>query len=128
MASIFVANVTGNGSTADSAFRPSGFNGERYAVLMLDETNGKCLVFSPNDAIVGTGIQRLVQAADRQALLAACRTTSPNAAQRTAIANWCTNAGYQVPNYAGNPTWFQVITFLARLVSPAADVDGCEAA
>lgn len=127
MASIYVANVTGDGETLATAWRPSGFDGKRYAVLMSDEVHGKCIVFSPDDTVTGTGIQRFLQAANRAALLDLAKTTSPTAGQRTTITNWCTNAGYTVPNYTGNPTWWTVLHFIARQVNGDADLGGTNA-
>jgi hypothetical protein len=127
MASLYLTNVTGNGQTTATAWRPAGFDGKRYAVLMMDEIKGKAVVFSPDDTVTGTGITRFLQAANRAALVNLAKTTGPTAGQRTTITNWCTNAGYTVPNYSGSPTWWTVVHFLARQVNGTADLDGINA-
>lgn len=128
MASIYVAAITGDGATLETAWRPSGFDGKKFAVLMTDEIKRRAIVYSPDDTVAGAGITQFLQAEDRPSLIALAKSTGPGAGQRTAITNWLTAAGYTVPSYSGNPTWWTVLHFIARQVSPEADLDKINAA
>lgn len=126
MASLYLANVTGDGASPATAWRPAGFDGHRFAVLMVDQVKGRAVVFSPEDGITGTGIVTLLQAADRASLGTLARNTSPSPAQLNAAKTWCTNAGYPVPQ-AASPTWWQTIHYIAQLVNPTADLSAVRA-
>lgn len=125
MASLYLANVTGNGLTPATAWRPSGFDGQRFTVLMVDEIKGRCVVYSPTDTITGVGITRILNAANRPGLIAFAQNNSPSVAQLNTVRTWCTNAGYTPPTM---DTWWNVVHFVARQVNPTADLNRTDAA
>lgn len=121
MASLYLTDVAGDGQTMATAFRASGFTGVSHAVLMIDQAKKKAIVYSPSDAVAGSGIRLLLSAADHAALVVAAKTTTPTAAQLTTIINWATNAGYPAPS--SQTTWWDILHFLAHQVNPQADLE-----
>jgi hypothetical protein len=117
VASVYLANVTGDGLTPETAYRPSGFDSQACAILMLDTVRGKCLVVSGNDNNAAVGVTKLVSAASFAALRTLAATTNPTAAKRTAINTWLTGAGL-TPLGAGQVTWQDCVEFVGRQVNP----------
>lgn len=122
MTSLYLADVAGDGSSLATAFRPSGFDGKTFSVLMIDQVQQKAIIYSPDDSITGAGITNFLSAGSRPALITLAQSTSPTAGQRNAIVTWCTNAGYTVPSVVGNPTWWTVLHYIAHQVNGAADL------
>ena len=95
--------------------------GTQFVCLMADSRSRKAVVVSNRRALTGSGVTRLVHAATRSELMAAMRTTGPTAQQRTAIANWLTANGYELPASGGSPSWAQTLRFICRQVNTSAD-------
>jgi hypothetical protein len=121
MASVYLANVTGDGQSTGTAWRPDIPVGARFVLLMLDEVAGRCVFASTDDALSGTGILLLATGASWDDLRANTRQTSPNTPRRNQINTWLTDAGYQP--ITSDMTWFDAVQFIARQVNPAADLD-----
>lgn len=121
MPSVYLATVTGDGSSHATAFRPSGFDGVPYVCLMIDPGKSRAVIVSSNDSITGAGITQLVTAASWAALRTLATSTNPSAGQRTAANAWLTNKGYSTLTGA-QVTWAQCIHFIARQVNPDADL------
>lgn len=120
MPSIYLANVTGDGQSTDTAWRPDIPTGTPFACLMVDEIAGRCVFVSTDDALSGTGILLLATGATWDDLEATTNQTSPNNPRRNQINTWLTDAGYQP--ITPEMTWTEVVHFIARQVNPAADL------
>jgi hypothetical protein len=120
MATVYLADVTGDGVSPETAFRPSIPAGTRYVTIMLDQVKMKCLIASPNDTLVAAGVIQLLTGTTFETLRSASgQTTVPNG-KRNAINTWLNTNGY-LPIAAGL-TWLNAIHFIARQVNPAADL------
>jgi hypothetical protein len=120
MPSIYLANVTGDGITTETAWRPDIPLGTPFACLMLDEITGRCVIVSTDDAISGAGVLLLATGATWETLEANTNQTSPNTPKQNQINTWLTSMGYE-PIVDGM-TWTEVVHFIARQVNPAADL------
>lgn len=120
MASLYLCNVEGDGTSAESAYRPA-VTASAFTCLMLDSVRGKALIVSPDDSLAGAGVNRLLQAATMAGLRTKARTTNPTAAQRTALNTWLLNGGYQP--LTAQLTWAECVGFAARQVNSAADLE-----
>ena len=127
MASVYVANVIGDGLTPGTAYRPSGFDGQPCSVMMLDTTRGKCLVVSGNDTVVAAGVLSLVTAVSVAALRTLAATTNPTAARRTAIDAWLTNAGLPTLTVS-QVSWKDCVEYVAKQVNSVASLTSTDTA
>jgi hypothetical protein len=122
VATVYTANVTGDGTSPSTAFRPTGFDGHPFSVLMLDPgVAKKCMVVSSQDTITGTGISALITRSTWPDLLDWARTHNPTTAQRNAMNTWLTGAGLATLT-AAQVNWFDCIQYAAQQVNPAADL------
>lgn len=122
MPAVYLCNVTGDGQSATTAYRPNLPAGTQFACLMIHEAKARAVIVSPDTTLTGTGIIKLIQATDWADLRTKAATTSPNATILAAINTWLTTNGYPVYT-TPTPTWAQTIHYVARLVNPAADLD-----
>ena len=122
MPSVYLANVTGDGLTPSTAYRPSGFDGKNMSVLMIDTVKGKALIFSSDDTVTGVGITSLLTQVSVAALRTYAATNNPSTANRTAITGWLTANGYAALT-AAQVTWLACFNFIGRQVNAAADLN-----
>lgn len=122
MSSVYVANVTGDGLSSQTAYRPNGFDGKTFSVLMIDRVKSKALLLSQDDTVTGTGITNLLTASSVSALRAFASTNSPTLAQRTALTSWLTTNSYVVLTSA-QVSWLDCFNFIGRQVNTAADLN-----
>lgn len=125
MPAVYLCNVTGDGQSTDTAYRPDIPAGTAFVCLMIDETKGRAVIASADNTLTGTGITKLLQGTTWPDLRTKATTTSPTTAQLNAVKTWLTNNGYPVPSVT-SPTWAQTILYVARLVNPAADLAGTQ--
>ena len=121
MASVYVANVLGDGLTPSTAYRPSGFDGIACAVVMLDAKRGRCLVLSSIDTVTATGVSNLATAATVAALQTLAATTNPTTTKRTQINAWLTGAGLATLTVA-QVSWLDCLQFVALQINPVANL------
>lgn len=120
MTSVYLANVTGDGLTPDTAYRPDVTG--PFVCLMIHEAKSKAVIVSPSDTLTGTGITKLVTGTSLDDMRTKARTTNPTSTQRTNINNWLSANGYTaLPAEA--VTWWDCVHHVARQVNPAADLD-----
>ena len=120
MTSAYLTPTTGTGSGLDP-YRAATPDGHTYVTLLIDPDKGKALIVSSTDTLSGTGINKLLTAADYPALLKAADQGGPSSQKRTGINAWLTNAGYQ-PLPAGSPTWRQVVDHACGQANPGASL------
>lgn len=120
MTSVYLTNVTGDGASPATAYRPDATGS--FACLMIHETKRKAVIVSPSDTLTGTGITKLVTGTSVDDLRTKARSTNPTATQRTAMNNWLTTNTY-TPLPAAAVSWWDCIHHIARQVNPAANLD-----
>lgn len=125
MTTVYAAHVTGDGLSPATAFRPAGFDGLRWVILMLDQNRSRCLLVSSSDTVTGPNVVSLVTGASWSALLSWARATSPPAHERNVLGTWISSAGLTALT-SSQVNWFDCLTYVARQVNPAADLSATD--
>lgn len=121
MSTLYLTNITGDGLSAVTSFRPLGFDGKSMSALMIDTTKGRALILSNDDTVTGTGITPLLMLTSVAALRTYAATNNPSATNRTAISGWLTTNGYMALT-ASQVTWLDCFSFIGRQVNTASNL------
>lgn len=125
MATLYLTTIIGTGSQTDP-FRPAGFDGFPYAVLMNQVSKPGCIVYSPRDDVdvpdqkAVTPMQTRASHAD---LVAWADSTIPTASERNVLDAWAGSGGLaRLPAGSEAWTWAECLHYFARQVNPGASL------